>query len=100
MNINADDVWATYNDRGENVTVANIDTGVHFTHPALFKKYRGISTTGTTVQHHYNWWDPSHICDPLGRVPCDNNSHGTHTMGTMVGDDGTGNQIGVAPGAH
>jgi subtilisin family serine protease len=100
MNINADDVWATYNDRGENVTVANIDTGVHFTHPALFKKYRGISTVGTTVRHDYNWWDPSHICDPQGRVPCDNNSHGTHTMGTMVGDDGAGNQIGVAPNAR
>ena len=25
--------------------------------------------------------------------------HGTHTMGTMVGDDGVGNQIGMAPGA-
>ncbi|MBP7184180.1 MAG: S8 family peptidase [Saprospiraceae bacterium] len=32
-------------------------------------------------------------------APCDDNSHGTHTMGTMVGDDGAGNQIGVAPGA-
>ena len=32
-------------------------------------------------------------------VPCDNNGHGTHTMGTMVGDDGDAgpNQIGVAP---
>jgi subtilisin family serine protease len=98
--INAPQVWSTYNDRGENVTVANIDTGVHFTHPAVFKKYRGISTNGTTVRHDYNWWDPSHICDPQGRVPCDNNSHGTHTMGTMVGDDGAGNQIGVAPNAH
>ena len=100
MNINADDVWSTYNDRGENVTVANIDTGVQFDHPALKKQYRGISTVGTTVRHDYNWWDPSHICDPQGRVPCDNNSHGTHTMGTMVGDDGAGNQIGVAPKAH
>ena len=32
-------------------------------------------------------------------APCDNNGHGTHTMGTMVGDDGGANQIGVAPGA-
>ena len=31
--------------------------------------------------------------------PCDTNGHGTHTMGTMVGDDGAANQIGVAPGA-
>ena len=32
-------------------------------------------------------------------APCDTNGHGTHTMGTMVGDDGAANQIGVAPGA-
>ena len=25
--------------------------------------------------------------------------HGTHTIGTAVGDDGLGNQIGMAPGA-
>jgi subtilisin family serine protease len=95
--INAPQVWSQFNDRGENVTVANIDTGVQFDHPALKARYRGISTTGTTVRHDYNWWDPSHICDPLGRAPCDNIAHGTHTMGTMVGDDGGSNQIGVAP---
>ncbi|HEV8627572.1 MAG TPA: carboxypeptidase regulatory-like domain-containing protein, partial [Acidimicrobiia bacterium] len=35
-------------------------------------------------------------------VPCDNVFHGTHTMGTMVGDDGDPgtNQIGVAPHAR
>ena len=45
--------------------------------------------------------------DPLGRrrlrrehvQPCDDSAHGTHTTGTVVGDDGAGNQIGVAPGA-
>ena len=31
--------------------------------------------------------------------PCDDNGHGTHTMGTMVGQDGT-NQIGMAPKAR
>ena len=36
---------------------------------------------------------------PAPTAPCDNNGHGTHTMGTMVGDDGGANQIGVAPGA-
>src|SRR5437660_3087106 len=30
---------------------------------------------------------------------CDDNGHGTHTIGTVVGDDGAGNQIGMAPGA-
>ena len=32
-------------------------------------------------------------------APCDDAGHGTHTMGSGIGDDGTGNQIGVAPGA-
>ncbi len=98
--IRAPEVWSTYGDFGQNVTVANIDTGVQFYHPALKRQYRGISTVGTTVRHDYNWWDPSHICDPQGRAPCDNVGHGTHTMGTIVGDDGGVNQIGVAPKAH
>jgi subtilisin family serine protease len=98
--INAPQVWSMYDDRGQNVTVANIDTGVQFDHPALKKQYRGISTFGTTVRHDYNWWDPSHICDPQGRSACDNQGHGTHVMGTIVGDDGGNNQIGVAPRAH
>ncbi|HXV75778.1 MAG TPA: S8 family serine peptidase, partial [Candidatus Polarisedimenticolaceae bacterium] len=31
---------------------------------------------------------------------CDDFGHGTHTMGTIVGDDGATNQIGVAPSAR
>ena len=37
--------------------------------------------------------------EPIRHVPCDEYGHGTHTMGTMVGDDGGSNQIGMAPGA-
>ena len=37
---------------------------------------------------------------PIRQEPCADGSHGTHTMGTMVGDDGGGNQIGMAPGAR
>ncbi|WP_325158210.1 carboxypeptidase regulatory-like domain-containing protein [Actinophytocola sp.] len=94
--INADDVWSTFGVRGEGIVVANIDTGVEYTHPALVGKYRG-NTGGGTFNHNYNWFDPSNVCP--SPAPCDNNDHGTHTMGTMVGDDGAGNQIGVAPGA-
>ena len=36
---------------------------------------------------------------PTPPAPCDDSQHGTHTMGTMVGDDGGANQIGMAPGA-
>src|SRR5205823_9718263 len=31
--------------------------------------------------------------------PCDDFFHGSHTTGTAIGDDGMGNQIGMAPGA-
>src|SRR5262249_44865187 len=40
------------------------------------------------------------VCGNPSLAPCDNNGHGTHTMGTMVGGDNGANQIGVAPGAQ
>src|SRR5215475_9161471 len=97
--INAPDVWSTYNDRGENIVVGNVDTGVLYTHGALVAKYRG-NLGGGNFDHNYNWWDPSAVCGSA--APCDNNGHGTHTMGTMVGDDGDPgtNQVGVAPHAR
>jgi subtilisin family serine protease len=92
-NINADDVWAQYGDKGQGITVASIDTGVQYDHPALVKQYRGNNGDGT-FDHNYNWFDAAGTC---GSAPCDTNGHGTHTMGTMAGDDGAGNQVGVAP---
>ena len=79
--------------------VANIDTGVEFDHPALVNQYRGTQGEGM-YDHNYNWFDPSNICGFPSEAPCDNEGHGTHTMGTIVGDDGGDNQIGVAPGAQ
>ncbi|NRN68242.1 Bacillopeptidase F [Kibdelosporangium sp. 4NS15] len=96
--VRANKVWADFSIRGENVVVANIDTGVQYTHPALVGKYRGNKGDGT-FDHNYNWHDPSKVCGNPSLAPCDNNNHGTHTMGTMVGDDGGANQIGVAPNA-
>ena len=99
--INAPQVWSTYNDRGDQIPVASIDTGTQWDHPALIKEYRGIhGTAGTVVNHNYNWWDPSHVCGNPSLAPCDNVGHGTHTMGTIVGDDYGSNQIGVAPRAY
>ncbi|GAB3968327.1 hypothetical protein GCM10027615_19910 [Plantactinospora veratri] len=95
-NIEAPRVWSEFDTRGEDVVVANIDSGVLFDHPALRDSYRG--NTGSGFDHNYNWFDPAEVC--ANPAPCDNNGHGTHTMGTMVGDDGAGNQIGVAPGAR
>jgi len=95
--IGADLVWE-HGILGGGIVVANIDTGVDYTHPALTNQYRGNLGDGNFV-HDYNWWDPSGIC---GDAPCDNVEHGTHVMGTMVGGDGPGPffpDIGVAPGA-
>jgi len=99
--IRAPEVWSTFGDRGDGIVVANVDTGVNFDHPALVRQYRG-NLGGGTFDHNYNWFDPSEVCGSPSLVPCDNNGHGTHTMGTMVGDDGDPgtNQIGVAPHAR
>ncbi|MFC8800714.1 S8 family serine peptidase [Promicromonospora sp. NPDC057138] len=80
---------------GDGITVASIDSGVDVEHPALLKHYRGyLGDEG--LSNDYNWFDASGSCDG---APCDGDAHGTHTMGTMVGDDGEGNQVGVAPDA-
>ncbi|GAA1570777.1 hypothetical protein GCM10009742_11620 [Kribbella karoonensis] len=93
-NIKANQVWSQYGDKGEGIVVASIDTGVQYDHPALVKQYRGNNGDGT-FDHNYNWFDAAGTSP---NAPSDGNGHGTHTMGTMVGDDGAGNQIGVAPG--
>ncbi|MEU6861171.1 S8 family serine peptidase [Glycomyces sp. NPDC046736] len=95
-NINAPDVWDLGYD-GTGVVVASIDTGVDYLHPALNEQYRGNNGDGTYT-HDYNFFDVQNACP--GDAPCDTDDHGTHTMGTMVGDDGGDNQIGVAPGAE
>ncbi len=89
--IGADAIWNVYGSRGEGVVVAGIDTGVDAAHPALAGQYRGTDSGS----HDFNWYDPHGATAPF-----DNVNHGTHTMGTMVGDDGAGNAIGVAPGAR
>ncbi len=94
--INARAVWEGLSVKGEGIVVANLDTGVQFDHPALVNQYRG--NLGGSIDHNYNWFDPSKICGNPSTVPCDNNRHGTHTMGTIVGDDGTGaNGVGWRP---
>ncbi|MEU9605555.1 S8 family serine peptidase [Streptomyces sp. NPDC048057] len=95
--IGAPQVWSALGVRGEGVVVANIDSGVDVQHPAVANQYRGRAADGS-VTHDYNWFDPANVCPT--KAPCDNNNHGTHTMGTMVGDDGGENKIGVAPAAR
>ena len=83
-------------------SLASADTGVRWTHNALKPHYRGWD--GVTANHDFNWHDSIHdgVGNPCGNdspVPCDDFFHGSHTTGTAIGDDGAGNQIGMAPGA-
>src|SRR5699024_9093589 len=49
------------------------------------------------VDHEYSFYDAT---DDGYEVPADDNGHGTHVTGTMVGHEVDGsNQVGVAPGA-
>ena len=95
IHVYADQVW-DMGITGEGIVVANIDTGVNYTHPALVNQYRG-NLGGNSFDHNYNWWDPALGGQEL--VPNDYHDHGSHTMGTILGDDGGTNQIGMAPGA-
>ena len=103
--IRADRVWQEYSITGAGIVVANIDSGVDWTHPALQRKYRGYNPANPSASvHDYNWID---FTRTYTNAPGPNrghisnvSDHGTHTMGTMVGSDVEGqNLIGVAPGA-
>ena len=89
--IGAPQAWSEFNADGRGIVIANVDSGVQYDHPALVGNYRGNTGNGT-FDHNYNWYDPTGTCTT---APCDNNGHGTHTMGTMAGANG----YGVAPGA-
>ena len=105
--IRANELWAL-GVRGQGVIIAGADTGYAWEHPALKRSYRGWN--GTVVDHNFSWYDgirdtaigsaTSSTCTgPASNTACDDGSHGTHTMGTMIGDDLANEQIGVAPDA-
>ncbi len=100
---------------GQGIVVGGQDTGYRWTHEALKNQYRGWD--GTTANHDYNWHDSIHppatggICGADSPVPCDDQGHGTHTMGTVLGrnyDPNNGedctstatNEVGMAPCAR
>lgn len=98
--VRAPEVWAT-GVTGQGIVVGGMDTGVRWTHTALKPRYRGWN--GTTADHDYSWHDAIHTssgsCGANAVQPCDDYGHGSHTLGTVLGDDGGTNQVGVAPGA-
>jgi subtilisin family serine protease len=101
--VHAPEVWAL-GYTGQGVVIGGQDTGYQWDHPALKRSYRGWD--GTNVDHNYSWHDAIHstvLTNPCGvnlMAPCDDFFHGTQTMGVMVGNDGGGHQVGMAPGAR
>ena len=112
--IGADLAWSA-GFTGQGVVIGGQDTGYDWDHPALKNQYRGWDDDA--ANHDYNWHDaihnfnPLNICGADSPEPCDDfgSSHGTHTMGSMVGNDldpttdgwpsAAANALGVAPGA-
>jgi len=90
-NINVEQAWDE-GYTGNGIVVANMDSGVDYSHPALSESWRGNDSDLTK----YSWFDSVNQT----AVPTDGDGHGTHVMGTMIGEleDGT-NKIGVAPDA-
>lgn len=98
-------VWAL-GYRGEAIVIGSQDTGVEWDHPALRANYRGVISD--TVDHAYNWFDAFPQagrplrCANEPQTPCDDHGHGTHTVGTMLGNvgEGAGEEVGMAPAAQ
>ncbi len=85
--IGADKVWDEFAVRGEGIVIGQSDSGADAEHPDLKESYRGL-----TEGNDYNWFDPWN-----GKpAPYDEGGHGTHTLGTILGQNG----IGVAPDAE
>ena len=94
--IGADKMWQMgYTGAGR--LIASFDTGVDGTHPALAGSWRG-----NTHSHAESWFDPVYQNDyPTWDNQLSVGSHGTSTMGIMVGkDDVAGDTVGVAFGAE
>lgn len=81
--IGADKVWSEFGAQGQGIVIGTSDSGVDGTHPALKGSFRGGDDS---------WLDPWNGT----ATPTDHGGHGTHTLGTALGQDG----IGVAPRAQ
>jgi subtilisin family serine protease len=99
--------------KGLDVVIGGNDTGVGWDVESLVNTYRGNGPGG--LDHNYNWHDAIHEISPLHgdsiilptnnpcgldtNAPCDDHGHGTHTLGTALGQIGD-DVFGVAPEAE
>jgi subtilisin family serine protease len=104
--VHAPQVWSTYGDRGENSTIAIIDTGVDYTHadlggPGTTAAYQAALASDTTAPTYpdptkilggydfvgdaYNAADANHSTPVPDPNPLDCDSHGTHVAGIAAG---------------
>ncbi|MBN1756532.1 S8 family serine peptidase [bacterium] len=90
---------------GKSVLLAILDTGVGYNHPDLFGQiwrnlgeipYDGIDNDSNG---YVDDWHGYNFADSSGEV-ADNEGHGTHVAGSIVGDGSQGTYIGVAPEAR
>ncbi|HSH01505.1 MAG TPA: S8 family serine peptidase [Anaerolineae bacterium] len=84
--INAPQVWSQFAVRGQGIIIGQSDSGVDGQHPELSQQYRGYNG-----DDDYNWYDPWYDTTE----PQDWSGHGTHTLGTILGQT-----VGVAPDAQ
>lgn len=71
--IQAPEAWSLYGGTyGAGIIVAGVDTGVRYTHNILRNTYQ---------DDNHGWFDAF----DQSAIPHDNNGHGTHTIGTVVG---------------
>ncbi len=91
--INAPRVWYELGINGTGVLVANCDTGVEGTHPALASRWRGAHGHPAS-----ECW--LNLIGGSPSFPTDGHGHGTHVMGTITGLGATTQDtVGVAWGA-
>jgi subtilisin family serine protease len=83
--IGADRVWNELGVSGAGIVIGQSDSGVQGDHPEIADSY-----LGRDGQDDYRWYDPWYGSPK----PVDFGGHGTHTMGSVVG-----NTVGVAPDA-